>query len=193
MDNVYRGANTRVAMRMLVATLIVGFAAVSAQADVTIGGAPDPANANLLTWLSADSGDLVVEDTNLVTQWTDQSAAGNQATQDSGAATRPALTTATFPDGSTVDVVRFAGAHALNLPYAMPTSGATVFIVGHHNQIARGALLLVSDVPTTPEGIKTGESDREVSRKWSDAHLDIGIESMIEIGSQGEQIKHFQY
>jgi AMP nucleosidase len=31
---------------------------------------------------------------------------------------------------------------------------ATLFIVGHRNEIARGALLLVSDVPTTPEGVK---------------------------------------
>jgi len=76
---------------------------------------------------------------------------------------------------------------------AIDMETATVFIVGHHNQIARGALLLVSDVPTTPEGIKTTESDRKVSRQWADQHLDIGIESMIEIGSQGEQIKHFQY
>ena len=31
---------------------------------------------------------------------------------------------------------------------------ATIFIAGHYNEIARGALLLVSDVPTTPEGVK---------------------------------------
>ncbi len=76
---------------------------------------------------------------------------------------------------------------------AIDMETATLFIVGHHNQIARGALLLVTDVPTTPEGIKTTASDRKVSQEWADAHLDIGIESMIEIGSQGEQIKHFQY
>ncbi len=35
---------------------------------------------------------------------------------------------------------------------------ATLFIVGHFNQIARGALLLISDVPTTPDGVKTEES-----------------------------------
>ena len=43
---------------------------------------------------------------------------------------------------------------------------ATVFIVGHHNEIARGALLLVSDTPFTPEGVKTEESDRVVTRNW---------------------------
>lgn len=70
---------------------------------------------------------------------------------------------------------------------------ATVFIVGHHNDIARGALLLVSDMPLTPEGVKTAEMDREVTRKWSDDHLAIGIDAMTRIGADGERIKHFRY
>jgi AMP nucleosidase len=70
---------------------------------------------------------------------------------------------------------------------------ATVFIVGHHNQIARGALLLVSDVPITPDGVKTEASDRAVTQNWADVHLEIGIEAMTEIGKSGEQIKHFTY
>ncbi len=70
---------------------------------------------------------------------------------------------------------------------------ATLFIVGHYNQIARGALLLVSDVPTTPEGVKTEESDNVVTRDWSDVHLSIGIEAMTDIGVRGEQIRHFRY
>ena len=70
---------------------------------------------------------------------------------------------------------------------------ATIFIVGHYNEIARGALLLVSDVPITPDGVKTEESDKEVTRKWAEIHLDIGIDAMTEIGKRGEQIKHFHY
>lgn len=70
---------------------------------------------------------------------------------------------------------------------------ATVFIVGHHNEIARGALLLVSDVPTTPEGVKTEASDKQVNAKWIDIHLDLGISSLQELGSKGEAIKHFRY
>jgi AMP nucleosidase len=70
---------------------------------------------------------------------------------------------------------------------------ATIFIVGHHNAISRGALLLVSDVPLTPEGVKTEESDRYVTDRWADIHLDIGIEAMTEIGTQGEQIRHFVF
>ena len=70
---------------------------------------------------------------------------------------------------------------------------ATIFIVGHYNAIPRGALLLVSDVPITPDGVKTEESDRKVTHTWSDIHLDIGIEAMTEIGDRGEQIRHFHY
>jgi AMP nucleosidase len=70
---------------------------------------------------------------------------------------------------------------------------ATIFIVGHHNAISRGALLLVSDVPITPDGVKTEESDRRVTTEWSHIHLDIGIEAMTELGHRGEQIRHFHY
>lgn len=70
---------------------------------------------------------------------------------------------------------------------------ATLFIVGHYNEISRGALLLVSDVPITPDGVKTEESDRTVSRDWVETHLDIGIDAMADIGQRGEPIKHFHY
>ncbi|MCF8239929.1 MAG: AMP nucleosidase [Melioribacteraceae bacterium] len=70
---------------------------------------------------------------------------------------------------------------------------ATIFIAGYVNQIARGALLLVSDLPMIPEGVKTEESDKMVNRKFVDLHLKIGIEAMTEIGKKGEQIKHYQY
>lgn len=76
---------------------------------------------------------------------------------------------------------------------AIDMETATIFIVGHHNEIARGALLLVSDVPITPEGIKTLESDQMVTKKWAHTHLDIGIAAMDEIGEKGEQIKHFRH
>lgn len=70
---------------------------------------------------------------------------------------------------------------------------ATIFIVGHRNEISRGALLLVSDVPVTPDGVKTEENDQRVTLEWADLHLQIGIEAMTEIGALGEPIKHFRY
>jgi AMP nucleosidase len=70
---------------------------------------------------------------------------------------------------------------------------ATIFTVGHANEISRGALLLVSDVPITPEGVKTEKSDQAVTQNFVDLHLEIGIKSMMEIGTRGEKIKHFKY
>jgi AMP nucleosidase len=76
---------------------------------------------------------------------------------------------------------------------AIDMETATLFIVGHKNEISRGALLLVSDVPLTPDGVKTEASDAAVTREWADLHLEIGIEAMTQIGKLGEPIRHFQY
>jgi AMP nucleosidase len=65
---------------------------------------------------------------------------------------------------------------------AIDMETATIFIVGHKNEISRGALLLVSDVPITPDGVKTEESDARVTKDWSDTNLLIGIEAMTQIG-----------
>jgi AMP nucleosidase len=80
-----------------------------------------------------------------------------------------------------------------NTCIAIDMETATLFIVGHFNGISRGALLLVSDVPVTPEGVKTEESDARVTREWSATHLEIGIAAMTEIGTSGEPIRHFRY
>ncbi len=76
---------------------------------------------------------------------------------------------------------------------AIDMETATIFIVGHHNNLSRGALLLVSDVPTTPEGVKTEASDREVTEEWAQHHLELGIEAMSDIAEDGESIKHFSF
>ncbi|MCA0388973.1 MAG: AMP nucleosidase [Bacteroidetes bacterium] len=76
---------------------------------------------------------------------------------------------------------------------AIDMETATLFTVGFVNQIPRGALLLVSDTPMLPEGIKTEESDKEVTRKFAALHLELGIEAMTDLGIKGEQIKHFTY
>lgn len=76
---------------------------------------------------------------------------------------------------------------------AIDMETATLFIVGHHNDISRGALLLVSDVPITPEGVKTEANDKIVAANWTDVHLDLGIKSLMELQQKGERIKHFTY
>ncbi len=70
---------------------------------------------------------------------------------------------------------------------------ATIFAVGIANETPRGALLLVSDRPMTPEGVKTETSDKSVTERFVELHLDIGIKAMTEIGAKGEAIKHFTY
>jgi len=76
---------------------------------------------------------------------------------------------------------------------AIDMETATLFAVGIANEISRGALLLVSDVPMTPEGVKTEQSDRKVSERFVDLHIDIGINAMTDIEEKGEKIKHFRY
>jgi AMP nucleosidase len=76
---------------------------------------------------------------------------------------------------------------------AIDMETATVFAVGIANEIPRGALLLVSDRPMTPDGVKTESSDKQVTEKFVDLHLDIGIKAMTQIGAKGEKIKHFRY
>jgi AMP nucleosidase len=76
---------------------------------------------------------------------------------------------------------------------AIDMETATIFIVGHYNRISRGALLLVSDLPTTPDGIKTEASDERVTAEWVEHHLDLGISAMTGIAGEGEPIKHFSF
>jgi AMP nucleosidase len=73
---------------------------------------------------------------------------------------------------------------------AIDMETATIFIVGFHNEIPTGALLLVSDQPMTPEGVKTEASDKHVSDKFQADHLRFGIESLKELINKGATVKH---
>ena len=70
---------------------------------------------------------------------------------------------------------------------------ATIFIVGFANQIPKGALLLVSDNPMTPEGVKTFRSDQTVNENFVQTHLDIGIDALVELQQSGESVKHLRF
>lgn len=70
---------------------------------------------------------------------------------------------------------------------------ATIFIAGFANQIPSGALLLVSDQPMIPEGIKTNESDKVVTSNFADEHLQIGIDSLNELLNNGHTVKHLRF
>jgi AMP nucleosidase len=70
---------------------------------------------------------------------------------------------------------------------------ATIFIVGFVNKIPKGALLLVSDNPMVPEGVKTSKSDKSVTEKFVRKHLDVGIDALIELRDSGESVKHLRF
>src|SRR6266581_3812477 len=61
---------------------------------------------------------------------------------------------------------------------AIDMETATIFTTGFANKIPTGALLLVSDQPMIPEGVKTAESDSSVTDKFVERHLRIGIDSL---------------
>ncbi|MEM7294111.1 MAG: AMP nucleosidase [Pseudomonadota bacterium] len=70
---------------------------------------------------------------------------------------------------------------------------ATVFIVGFANKIPHGALLLVSDRPMVPEGVKTSESDDAVTENYVQDHVRIGIDALCELKDSGESVKHLRF
>ena len=70
---------------------------------------------------------------------------------------------------------------------------ATIFSVGFYNKISTDALLLVSDQPMIPEGIKTEESDKQVTKQFAEEHLNIGIKSLESLKSNSKTIKHLRY
>ena len=76
---------------------------------------------------------------------------------------------------------------------AIDMESATIFTTGFFNHIPSGALLLVSDQPMTPEGIKTAESDAKVTRNYAELHLRIGIDSLKEIINDGLTVKHLKF
>jgi AMP nucleosidase len=76
---------------------------------------------------------------------------------------------------------------------AIDMETATIFIVGFVNHIPKGALLLVSDSPMTPEGVKTSKSDVVVTERYVRTHLDVGIDSLIELRDSGESVVHLRF
>lgn len=77
--------------------------------------------------------------------------------------------------------------------YAIDMETATIFSVGFFNKIPTGALLLVSDQPMIPEGIKTEESDKKVTAAFVETHLKIGIESLKQLINNGLTVRHLKF
>lgn len=67
---------------------------------------------------------------------------------------------------------------------------ATLFTVGYHNKIPNAALLLVSDLPMTPEGVKTEKSDLHITQNFVNLHISSGVDIMQKIMNDGGIKKH---
>lgn len=76
---------------------------------------------------------------------------------------------------------------------AIDMETATVFTVGFANGIPTGALLLVTDQPMIPEGVKTEESDKKVTTNFVETHILAGIESLKVIRDHGKSVKHLRF
>ena len=77
--------------------------------------------------------------------------------------------------------------------YAIDMETATIFIVGFFNKIPTGALLLVSDSPMIPEGVKTEASDITVTAQFVERHLKIGVNSLKQLMNNGLTVRHLQF
>ena len=76
---------------------------------------------------------------------------------------------------------------------AIDMETATIFITAFANGTVAGALLLVSDEPMTPEGVKTDESDRKISERYVETHLRIGVDSLKQLINNGLTVKHLKF
>ncbi len=76
---------------------------------------------------------------------------------------------------------------------AIDMETATIFVAGFANKIPTGAILLVTDSPMVPEGVKTTESDRLVTQNFVDLHIKMGIGAMNELAIDGRSVKHLKF
>lgn len=74
---------------------------------------------------------------------------------------------------------------------AIDMETATFFIASFANHIPHGAFLLCSDVPMTPDGVKTDKGDAEVTKQFASQHLEIGLETLRRLQITGKSVRHF--
>lgn len=69
----------------------------------------------------------------------------------------------------------FKGKLRASRAQAIEMECATLFTASYSRKISLGALLLVSDLPLNPKGMKTKESSKFVYQKYMRGHIEIGI------------------
>lgn len=90
-------------------------------------------------------------------------------------------------DDSFKDYLRITRAMAVDM------ETATLFTCGFANHIPTGALLLVSDNPMVPEGVKTEQSDKIVTSRYVEDHVAIGIQALEMIKQQKKTVRHLKF
>lgn len=72
---------------------------------------------------------------------------------------------------------------------------STLFVVGFARKVAIGALMLVSDLPLTREGIKTKSSANSVFKEYTSLHLKSGIETLVRLkeSSSDADLRHYEW
>jgi len=63
-------------------------------------------------------------------------------------------------------------------PQVVEMECATLFTASYSHRLPLGALLLISDIPLHPSGVKTKESSENVFTKFMAQHIDTGVEIM---------------
>ncbi|MFZ4545248.1 MAG: AMP nucleosidase [Saprospiraceae bacterium] len=76
---------------------------------------------------------------------------------------------------------------------AVDMETATLFVCAFKNHIPAGALLLVSDIPMIPEGVKTDESDKKVTSNYVENHIKIGIDSLNQLINKAQTVRHLRF
>src|SRR5690606_30253074 len=76
---------------------------------------------------------------------------------------------------------------------AVDMETATICSVGVANKIPTGALLLVSDQPMVPDGVKTTESDLTVTQIYVQILLTSGIDAFKQLINNGLIVKHLKF
>ncbi|MCB1111718.1 MAG: AMP nucleosidase [Chlamydiales bacterium] len=72
-------------------------------------------------------------------------------------------------------------------PQAIEMECATLFTASYYHKLPLGALLLISDLPLSPEGIKTKSSAKLVFSKYTPDHVEKGVRVMEALD---EALKH---
>jgi AMP nucleosidase len=76
---------------------------------------------------------------------------------------------------------------------AVEMETAALFTTCFVSKVNIGALLLISDCPFKKGGIKTKKSAKSVFRKYTDQHIELGIEAMADIADRGEKVRHYRW